>query len=104
MINLQTGEQAVRTAVEPFSADHLLIAHFARAEVLCREMKKELKLSNTLKVLMQQMIVQGEVITETEKRILRDLAELIGAKTVLIATNSQLLTNAEARLLLKENS
>ena len=104
MVNLKTGEQAVRIAVEPISTPHLLIAHFAKAEALCRELKKELKLSNNLKVLMQQMVVQDGVLTETEKRALRDLAELMGATTVFIATNDQALTEAEARQVLEENT
>ena len=104
MINLKTGEQVVRIAVEPFSTPHLLIAHFAKAEALCGELKKELKLSNNLKVLMQQMVVQDGVLTETEKRALRDLAELMGATTVFIATNDQALPEAEARQVLEENT
>ena len=103
MINLKTGEQAVRAALEPFSTGHLVIAHFAKAEALCSELKKELRLSNNLKVLMQQMVVEGDVLTETEKRTLRDLAEQIGATTVLIATNNQALTAEEAKQLLDEN-
>ncbi len=104
MINLKTGEKAVRTAAEPFSTDHLVIAHFAKADALCRELKKELKLSNNLKVLVQQMVVHGEVLTETEKRVLRDLAEQIGATTVFIVTNDQALKEAEAKQVLEENA
>jgi hypothetical protein len=104
MTNLKTGDTLVRGAVEPFSTEHLVIAHFGKAEALCTEMKKELKLPGNLKVLMQQMVVHDEVITETEKRALRDIAELIGATTVFIITNDQPLSDDEAREFLRENS
>lgn len=104
MMNLKTGEQAVRTAVEPFSTSHQVIAHFGKADDLCRELKKELKLSNNLKVLMQQMVVHDDVLTDSEKRLLRDLAEQMGASTVFIVTNDRALTVEEARRFFEEQS
>ena len=101
MINLKTGE--VRTAAESFSSNHLVIAHFTKALALCKKLKKEMKLSNNLKVVMQQMVVHDEVLTETEKRVLRDLGEVMGATDVFIVTNDQPLAEAEARQVLEES-
>ena len=102
MINLSTGEAISRTA--SFSNSRLLIAEFKPAEVLAKDILKELGLSNKRsKILVQQMVVFEEILSETEKRTLRDLCELLGAGTVLIATNSEPLSREQAMEILKTN-
>ena len=102
--NLLTGETVHRTAPEPFSNSHLVLANFGIAEKLGREMIKELRLSRrSLKTMVQQMKVYEEVLSEVEKRILRDLCEQIGSRAVFIITNDKELSNEEVLKVLKEN-
>ena len=102
--NLATGEVLARTAQTKFSNSRLLIAEFRPAEDLARSILRELGLSNkSSKILIQQMVVADEVLSEAEKRTLRDLCEAIGAKKVLIATNSEPLSQEQALEILKTN-
>src|SRR5688500_16987938 len=102
--NLQTGETVHRTAPEPFSNSHMLVANFGIAEGLGREIIKELRLSRrSLKTMVQQMKVYEDVLSEAEKRILRDLCEQIGSRTVFLITNDKEISNEEALKVLKEN-
>ncbi|MBB1285487.1 hypothetical protein HRH25_13970 [Flavisolibacter sp. BT320] len=67
-------------------------------------MVKELRLSRrSLKTMVQQMEVYEEVLSEVEKRILRDLCEQIGSRAVFIITNDKELSNEEVLRVLKEN-
>lgn len=102
--NLQTGETINRTAPEPFSNSHMVVANFGIAERLGREIIKELRLSRrSLKTMVQQMKVYEEVLSEVEKRVLRDLCEQIGSKAVFLITNDEEISNEEALKVLKEN-
>jgi hypothetical protein len=53
--------------------------------------------------MVQQMHVYEDVLSESEKRILRDLCEQIGSAAVFIVTNSQELSREEALRVLNEN-
>ena len=102
--NLRTGETVQRTAPEPFSNSHMVVANYGVAEQLSREIVKELRLSGRpLKTMVQQMKVYEDVLSEAEKRILRDLCEQIGSAVVLIITNDQELPNEEALKILNAN-
>jgi hypothetical protein len=102
--NLKTGETVRRKATAPFSNSHMVVADFGRAEILSREIIKELRLSGrSLKTIVQQMQVFEDVLSDSEKRILRDLCEQIGSVVVFIITNSQELSNEEALQVLNEN-
>ncbi|NTS42383.1 hypothetical protein HRG84_15890 [Flavisolibacter sp. BT320] len=102
--NLKTGETVHRTAAEPFSNTHLVVANFGLAERLGREIIKELGLSRrSLKTIVQQMKVYEDVLSEVEKRTLRDLCEQMGSKVVFIITNDKALSNEEALQVLNEN-
>ncbi|HEX7846515.1 MAG TPA: hypothetical protein VF476_12005 [Chitinophagaceae bacterium] len=103
IINLKTGESITRTALEKFSTERLVIADFNAAEKLAREIKKELGLPASLKVLAQQMKVYEETLSEAEKRMLRDIAEQMGAVSVFLVTNDIPVSNAEALEVLRQN-
>ncbi|RYY81518.1 MAG: hypothetical protein EOO15_24330 [Chitinophagaceae bacterium] len=101
---LQTGDTVHRTAAEPFSNTHLVVANFGLAERLGREIIKDLGLSRrSLKTMVQQMKVYEDVLSEVEKRILRDLCEQMGSKAVFVITNEKELSNEEALQVLNEN-
>ena len=102
--NLQTGETVRRKPAEPFSNSNMVVANYGIAEKLSREIIKELGLKGrSLKTMVQQMKVYEDVLSEGEKRILRDLCEQIGSTVVLIITNDQELSNEEVLQVLNEN-
>jgi hypothetical protein len=102
--NLQTGETVHRMATEPFSNSNMVVANFGIAEGLGREIIKELRLSHrSLKSMVQQMKVYEGILSESEKRILRDLCEQLGSRAVFIITNDEEISNDEALKVLKEN-
>lgn len=103
LTNLRTGETVRREAPEPFSNSHMVVANYGVAERLSRDIAKELRLGRSLKTMVQQMKVYEEVLSEAEKRILRDLCEQIGSTVVFIITNDQELSNEEVRKILNEN-
>ncbi len=101
LVNLRTGQSAFQTG--KFSSPRMLIANFEIAQSISRDLAKELKLSGKrLKVLVQQMKVFEDVLTDTEKRALRDIAELIGAVSVALVTDERVLSSEEATQILKE--
>ncbi|HEV7332133.1 MAG TPA: hypothetical protein VGN63_13945 [Flavisolibacter sp.] len=102
--NLRTGETVRGEAPEPFSNSYMVVANYGVAERLSRELVKELRLSGrSLKTMVQQMKVYEEVLSEAEKRILRDLCEQIGSTVVLIITNDQELSDEEVLKILNEH-
>lgn len=104
LTNLKTGETLRGRAPQPFSHAHLLVANFGIAETLGREILKEMRLQRrSLKTIVQQMQVAEGVLSESEKRILRDLCKQIGSMMVLVITNNQELSNEEALQILNKN-
>ncbi|HEU4902570.1 MAG TPA: hypothetical protein VFT06_07245, partial [Flavisolibacter sp.] len=98
IINLKTGAAVARSPLQPFSSSRMVVADFGRAEILSRQLTKELGLANkSLNVLIQQMQVWEGGLSEVEKRVLRDLAEQIGARSVYLVTDDRRLSSDEAR-------
>lgn len=103
IINLKTGASVVRSPLQPFSSSRMVVADFGGAELLSRQLVKELGLARkSLNVLIQQMQVWDGGLSEVEKRVLRDLAEQIGAGSVYLVTDNRRLSNDEARQILQD--
>ena len=103
VINLKTGASVARSPLQPFSSPRLAVADYGNAEILCRKLAGELGLvRKPLKVMVQQMQVFEDGLSESEKRVLRDLAEQIGGTTVLIVTDDRWLSNEEALQILQK--
>jgi hypothetical protein len=103
--NINTRQTISKTSATKFSSPRLLVADFNAADTLIREILKELGLSRrTLKVWIQQMKAFEDGLLETEKRALRDLGELAGARSVYIINRTQILSNEEIQEMLKLRS
>jgi hypothetical protein len=94
--NVNTQQTISKTSNIKFSTNRLLVAEFNIAEILIREILKELGLSRrTLKVLIQPMEELEGGLSEVEKRVLRDLAEQSGGAVVYIVNRTKPMTNEE---------
>jgi MreB/Mbl protein len=99
--NLKTGETISRQALEPFSNKRLVVADFNVAELLIRSIVKELQLTKSfigrsLRIIIQQMENLEDGLSETEKRVLRDLSEQAGGAFVIIVEHTRPLSSNEA--------
>ena len=94
--NINTQQTISKTASTKFSSNRLLVAEFNVAEMLIREILKELGLSGrTLKILIQQMKEFEDSLSEVEKRVLRDLAEQAGGAVVYIINRTRVMSPEE---------
>lgn len=86
--NTATGKSLERKANEPFSTDRLLIGSFLEAEVLLRNILKEMfpirLFLPTYKMVVQPMELSEGGISEVERRTLIDLCEQAGAQRIEI--------------------
>lgn len=100
--NLKTQQTISRASATKFSSSRLLVAEYNVAQILVREIIKELGLSGyTLKVLIQQMKEFEGGLSETEKRALRDLGEQAGGKSVYIINRTKMMNDEEIQGFLK---
>jgi hypothetical protein len=103
LINLQSGQEVSGTPLQSFSSERLLIADYNSAETLARQLALDLGVQKKrLKVLVQPMKIERDGISTAEKRTLRDLAEQIGAKEVLIVTEERQVLRDDALQIMKE--
>ena len=94
--NINTQQTISKTSNIGFSSNRLLVAEFNVAEMLIREILKELGLSvRTLKILIQQMKEFEDGLSEVEKRVLRDLAEQAGGAVVYIINRTKIMSTEE---------
>jgi hypothetical protein len=94
--NINTQQTISKTSNTKFSSNRLLVAEFNVAEMLIREILKELGLSSrTLKILIQQMKEFEDGLSEAEKRVLRDLAEQAGGAIVYIINRTKIMSTEE---------
>ena len=106
IVNLDTLEKISRESVEPFSTQRLIIADFNKAEALIRNIINDLLPKKgffppQIKILIQQVEAVEGGLSETEKRVLRDLGEVAGGTTVILIEHFQTLGHTEASLALK---
>lgn len=100
--NLKNGESLKKSSIKDFSNDRMVVADFGIASNLANSIMKELKItSGSITAIAQQMVVHEEVLHDSEKRVLRDICENIGASTVYIITNDQPMTDQEVLDFLK---
>lgn len=103
--NLETGESVSKTAEENFSTARIVIGNFAKAEKLIEAVLKDLHFRKqtfgALKVLIQQMEKLEGGLSDIEKRAMRDLAEQVGAKYVIVVDHANTLSVEEAMLELR---
>ncbi len=100
--NINTQQTISKTSITKFSSNRLLVADYNIAEMLIREIIKELGLSgHTLKILIQQMKEFEDGLLEAEKRVLRDLAEQAGGARVYIVNRTKAMSDEEIHGFLK---
>ena len=100
--NIKTDQTVSKSSPTKFSSSRLIVADFNVANKLIFEILKELGLTRrTLKVLIQQMDVFGDELSETEKRVLRDLSEQAGASDVNIVNRKKVMSKNEIQEFLK---
>jgi hypothetical protein len=104
--DLRTGKSISRESSAHFSSTRLLIADFNVAELFIRSVLKELLspqkiFQRSLKIVIQQMENLEGGLSESEKRILRDIGEQIGGVHVVLVDNTRPLSEAEALSKLK---
>ena len=94
--NLTSGETVSRASQKQFSSDRMLVAEFNVAENLVREILAEMGIAKkNLKILIQQIDQFEDELFETEKRILRDLAEQAGGTEIYLVNRKKSMTKEE---------
>src|SRR5687767_2975467 len=99
VINLNTGAEASRLAGRPFSTQRVVLASFDPAKETVMAAIRDLGLKTTLlalKVVIQQLEGAEGGLSDIEKRALREIAEMAGARKVHIVEGEQELSIAEA--------
>lgn len=102
-VNLDTGEEVTRLAITPFSTQRVVLASFQPANETISAAIRDLRLKTTflaLKVVIQQLEGAEGGLSDIEKRALRDIAEMAGAKKVYIVEGEQKLSNDQALALI----
>ena len=94
--NLKSDQTISKSSVITFSSTRLLVAEFNVAENLIRDVLKEMGIANrNLKILIQQIDNFENELFESEKRILRDLAEQAGGTEVYLANRKKEMNKEE---------
>src|SRR5688572_26844823 len=106
IINLETGEEISRKAIESFSTKRFIIADFNKANDLIRSVMNDLLprkgiFPRQTKILIQQVESVEGGLSEIEKRALRDLGEMAGGTPVILIDHFRPLGNTEANLALQ---
>lgn len=107
VINLDTGEEASRIAIRPFSTQRIVLASFDPANETVMAAIRDLGLKTTfsaLKVVIQQLEGAEGGLSDIEKRAFRDLAEMAGARKVYIVEGEQKLSIEEALSIIDDHS
>ncbi len=99
--NLVKGDTIALNASEKFSSSRIVLSNFSNAEMLLRNILRELGLSKRflsprLKVLLQIMENIEGGLSDLERRGLRDLAEQAGAADIYILEHNKKLSIQEA--------
>lgn len=97
--NLDTGHEVSRLATTPFSTQRVVLARFDPANETILDAIRELRLKTsfaTISIVIQQIEGAEGGLSDIEKRALRDLAEMAGAKKVFIAEVENPLSTADA--------
>ena len=94
--NLKTDHTVSRSSLKDFSSTRLLVAEFNIAETLIGDILKEMGIKNkTLKIIIQQIDSFEKELFETEKRILRDLAEQAGGAEIYLVNRKKVMSKEE---------
>jgi hypothetical protein len=106
--DLDTNETVYKQAIEPFSSTRNIVSNFNNANETIKAALKDLRirtgfLSPLQKVLVQQLEGLEEGLSDVEKRGLRDLAEMAGARKVFLLEKEQPLSADAAREYLKNS-
>ncbi|MDB4297354.1 rod shape-determining protein [Flavobacteriaceae bacterium] len=102
---LDTGETIERISPNPFSNKRIVFGNFLVAEEFLKSVIKELvpkkSFFTTLSVLLHQLELVEEGLTEIEKRAIKDSAIHIGASECILYEEQSELTHQEALNLTK---
>lgn len=97
IVNLKSDQVISKLPVIEFSSTRLLVAEFNIAENLIREILKEMGIAKrSLKILIQQVDNFEDQLYESEKRILRDLAEQAGGTEIYLVNRKKEMNKDEA--------
>jgi actin-like ATPase involved in cell morphogenesis len=105
VINLDTGKEASRLAIKPFSTQRVVIASFDPENETVLAAIRDLCLKTRLfrmKAVIQQLEGAEGGLSDIEKRALREIAEMAGATKVYIVEGEQKLSIAEALSIIDE--
>jgi actin-like ATPase involved in cell morphogenesis len=105
VINLDTGKEASRLAIKPFSTQRVVLASFDPANETVLAAIRDLCLKTRLfrmKAVIQQLEGAEGGLSDIEKRALREIAEMAGATKVYIVEGEQKLSIAEALSIIDE--
>ncbi|MET0393812.1 MAG: hypothetical protein ABW019_11760 [Chitinophagaceae bacterium] len=98
--NLETGQTVTQQATLPFSSAGQVVGNFQHVEkaiaAVLRELGTTRSFWRSLKVLVQQQEGSEGGLSDIEKRALRDLGELTGARKVYLVEDERPLSVAEA--------
>ncbi|WP_153796272.1 rod shape-determining protein [Foetidibacter luteolus] len=106
-VNLETGEEVTQFAINPFSTQRVVLAKFDPANETILAAIRGLHLKTTffaVKVVIQQLEGAEGGLSDIEKRALRDIAEMAGAKKVYIVDSEQKLSNGDALTIIDDDS
>lgn len=103
IVNLDTEEEVTKIAVRPFSTQRVVLASFNPANETILSAIRELRLKTifiALHALIHQLEGAEGGLSDIEKRALRDIAEMAGARKVYIYEGEEKLSNEQARVMI----
>lgn len=106
---LDNGETISKKASNEFSNSRLVLAHFENAQILLRSLlnrwtTKKLIFQKGFNTVIQQMDKMEDGISQVEKQAMIELAELSGAKEVLVIEHNRKLSSQKALSALNKNT
>lgn len=100
--NLETGETVSQRVAIPFSGTRNVVGNFSHTqqaiEAVIRESGVKTSFWTSLQVLIQQLDGAEGGLSDIEKRALRDLGEMVGARKVYLVEEERPLSASEALL------
>ena len=91
-INLETGNEVIVSAIEPFSSERQVLTNFNHVTSTLKTAINQLGVKKNftgITMVMQQMEDSENGLSDFDKRGLRDIAEAAGAKTIYVITDNK---------------
>ena len=91
-INLETGNEVIVSAKEPFSSERQVLSNFNHVTSTLKTAINQLGVKKNftgITMVMQQMEDSENGLSDFDKRGLRNIAEAAGAKTIYVITDNK---------------